>query len=279
MQTNEEAIAYFLADNAERFSQETKRSYHLSLHQFSAFSGRSFSEVKPLHIRAWLADLTERGLKQRSIHLKLASVKSFYRYALEEAWVVKDPTVHVPSPQIEDSLPHYLEKRELAALMEWTKGHPRERAVIEMLYTTGVRISELLNIHLRDIKWDARQVWIRPSKGNKERFVLFTTECAERLKHHLATRHTASPYLFENPKGEALSHVYVEQRFRDYSEALGFKVTPHTLRHTFAAHLAVKDMPQSYIQELLGHVNINSTRVYTRLRETERKKQYDQYQR
>jgi len=143
-----------------------------------------------------------------------------------------------------------------------------------------VRISELLNIKLDDIKWDTHQIWIRKGKGNKERFVLFTSECAARLKLYLATRTIESPYLFANRLGNHLSRSWAEKRFEVYTKGLTIehKITPHTLRHTFAAHLAEKDMPQSHIQELLGHVNINTTRIYTRLNTSARKKQYDNYQ-
>ncbi|RYG71388.1 integrase [Lentibacillus lipolyticus] len=278
MKTNVEMLYQFFTDNEARFSDETKRSYQLSINQFFSFLNLNYGEIKALHIRAWLSELGEQGLKQRSIHLKLAALKSFYRYCLEENQIKKNPTLHVPSPKIEDSLPYYLDNRQLAELKEHVKQNVRERALVEMLYTTGVRISEVLNIRLEDIKWDTKQIWIRKGKGNKERFVLFTTECVERVNEYLSKREVESKFLFTNPKGGPLSRVYIEQIFREYSQALDFRVTPHTLRHTFAAHLAEKEMPQSYIQELLGHVNINTTRIYTRLSEKARKKQYDQYQ-
>ena len=136
----------------------------------------------------------------------------------------------------------------------------------------------MLNIHLEDIKWDQRQIWVRKGKGNKERFVLFTHECEQRLLKYLEQRKTPSLYLFCNDRGSPLSRVTIQHYFREYSKLLGFKVSPHTLRHSFAAHLVMKDMPQSHIQELMGHVNINSTQVYTRLEEKARKQMYDRYQ-
>jgi integrase/recombinase XerC len=184
----------------------------------------------------------------------------------------------VRPPQKEDSLPYYLSRRQLVLLQELTKESLRERAIVESLYATGVRISELLNIKIDDVKWDSRQIWIRKGKGNKERFVLFSHDCAERLKGYLNHRNFKSMYLFSNPKGVPLSRDLVELKFRQYTETLGFKVTPHTMRHTFAAHLAEKGMDFAYIQELLGHANINSTRIYTRLMNHARKKQYDRYQ-
>ncbi|MBS4195773.1 site-specific tyrosine recombinase/integron integrase [Lederbergia citri] len=268
----------FIYDNQSRFSSETIRSYRISLSQFFSFCEKTFDEVKPSDIRSWLLSMEEKGLKPRSIHLKLSALKSFYQYCLEENYILKNPTLTVHTPKKDDSLPYYLSQRQLALLQEYTKGNVRDRAMVETLYSTGVRLSELLHIKLEDIKWDTRQIWIRKGKGNKERFVLFTHECAERIKSYLSERNIKSDYLFCNQRAEPLSRVFLEKKFQGYSEALGFKVVPHTMRHTFAAHLAEKNMPQSYIQELLGHININSTRIYTRLMEQARKKLYDRYQ-
>ena len=275
---NEELQELFLKEHHAYFSSETLRTYRRSLKQFFLFCGKGFAEVKASDIRSWLASMEEKGLKQRSIHLKLSALKSFYKYCLEENKLQKNPTLTVTAPKIDDSLPYYLNKRQVALLQELTKMNLRERAIVETLYATGVRISELLGIKIEDVKWDTRQIWIRKGKGNKERFVLFTYDCAERLKSYLDTRQVESVYLFSNHRGGHLSRTFVELKFQEYSAELGFKVVPHTLRHTFAAHLAEKNMPQSHIQELLGHVNINSTRIYTRLMEHARKKQYDRYQ-
>lgn len=268
----------FFDDNKARFSDETIRSYGIALTQFFSFCKKNIDEVKATDVRTWLAALEEQGLKARSIQLKLSALKSFYQYCMEENKIKKNPTKTVKTPKKEDSLPYYLSKRQVALLQELTKGNLRDRAIVETLYATGVRVTELLLIKLEDIKWDARQIWIRKGKGNKERFVLFTHDCAERLKTYLKQRKYDNEYLFSNNRGGHLSRVFIEKKFQKFSETLGFKVVPHTMRHTFAAHLAEKNMPQSYIQELLGHVNINSTRIYTRLMEHARKKMYDRYQ-
>jgi site-specific recombinase XerD len=276
---NQEVLRSFFNDHQVRFSSETNRSYKIALQQFFLFCEKNIDQVKPADIRAWLSSLEEQELKPRTIHLKLSALKSFYRYCMEENIIKKNPTQSIHTPKKDDSLPYYLSKRQVALLQELTKGHSRNRAIVEALYTTGVRVSELLQIQLEDIKWEARQIWIRKGKGNKGRFVFFTHDCAERLKTYIQQRKKESIYLFPGNKGRHLSRILVERRFQEFTKALGFKVVPHTLRHTFAAHLAEKNMPQSYIQELLGHANFNSTRIYTRLNEEDRKKQYDRYQR
>lgn len=269
----------FLEEHKARFSSETIRSYRVALTQFFSFCSKKYDEVKGKDIRKWIVYMQEKQeLKPRSVLLKLAAIKSFYKYCAEEELVMINPTKFVEPPKKDDSLPYYLSRRQVALLQELTKDDLRDRAIVETLYATGVRVSELLQIKLEDIKWESRQIWIRKGKGNKERFVLFTHDCAERLKAYLKQSKYESEYLFPNNRGGHLSRVFVEQRFKLFSKALGFKVVPHTMRHTFAAHLAEKGMPQSYIQELLGHVDINSTRIYTRLTDTARKKQYDRFQ-
>ncbi|MEL3971174.1 site-specific tyrosine recombinase/integron integrase [Rossellomorea oryzaecorticis] len=275
---NEEVLGLFFDDHQSRFSKETIRSYRLSLKQFFSFCKKGYSEVKAADIRAWLASLEEKGLKKRSIHIKLSGLKSFYQYCMEENLLKKNPLSTVKTPKKDDVLPYYLSRRQLAELQELTRNDYQFRPIIETLYSTGVRVSELLQIKLEDIKWDTRQIWIRKGKGTKERFVLFSHDCAERLKLYLEKRETNSLFLFANRRGGPLHREYIQKNFRNFSKSLGFKVSPHTLRHTFAAHLAEKNMPQSYIQDLLGHVDINSTRIYTRLMEHARKKQYDLYQ-
>lgn len=175
----------FFNDYQARFSSETVRGYKIALKQFFSFCEKEYDQIKTTDIRSWLASMEEKGLKPRSIHLKLSAVKSFYRYCMEENMLKKNPTLTVNTPKIDDSLPYYLSKREVALLQELTKRDLRERAIVEALYATGVRISELINIKLEDVKWDTRQIWIREGKGNKERFVLFSYDCAERLKAYI----------------------------------------------------------------------------------------------
>lgn len=275
---NEDVQIMFFKDNHMKFSSETKRSYTIALRQFFTFVEKPYDTIKAGDIRGWMVSMEANGLKPKSIQLKLIAVKTFYRYCMEENLLKKSPTATVKAPKKEDSLPYYLDKRELTLLQEHTKVNKQERAIVEALYATGARISELLNIKLSDIKWETRQIWIQKGKGNKERFVLFTHDCEVRLKVYLDEREFESEYLFCNTRGNPLNREFVQGKFREYKDALGFRVSPHTIRHTFAAHLAEKDMPQSYIQELLGHVNINSTRIYTRLMEHARKRKYDQYQ-
>jgi site-specific recombinase XerD len=198
---NLEVLQSFINEYQIRYSFETCRSYKISITQFFTFCQKNYDEVKRTNIRAWLAFMGEKGLKPRTIHLKLSALKSFYQYCLEENLMKENPTHKIRAPHIDDSLPYYLTKRQIVLLQELTKDNLRERALVDTLYATGVRISELLQIKLEDVKWDTRQIWIRKGKGNKERFVLFTHDCTERLKAYLQHRKVDSEFLFSNRRG------------------------------------------------------------------------------
>lgn len=203
---------------------------------------KNFDEVKAADIRAWLASMEENGLTKRTIHIKLSGLKSFYQYCMEENLLKKNPMLTVKTPKKDDVLPYYLSRRQVAQLQELTKDDSQFRPIIETLYSIGVRVSELLQIKLEDIKWGTRQIWIRKGKGNKERFVFFTHDCAERLKIYLDKRETQSMFLFANRRGGPLHREYIQKNFRNFSKTLGFRVTP-TLRHTFVKFKNIEPKP------------------------------------
>lgn len=116
----------FFQDHQARFSSETIRGYKIALNQFFTFCGKDYDSVKSTDIRSWLASMEEKGLKPRSIKLKIAALKSFYRYCLEENLLIKNPTLTVYTPKIDDALPYYLSKREVALLQELTKNNLRD---------------------------------------------------------------------------------------------------------------------------------------------------------
>lgn len=198
-------------------------------------------------------------------------------YIYEEDLISKNPISNLSFPKIGDSLPYYLNRKQLNELRELTKDDLLERAVVETMYATGVRVSELINIKLHDIDWQSRKITIRDGKGQKDRIVLFSNECEIRIKEYLKSRREDSPYLFLGKRGKPMYRFLINYYFEKYKKNLGFKITPNTMRHTFAAHLAEKGMPFPYIQVLLGHDSPKNTRVYARLYADARKKKYDLY--
>jgi site-specific recombinase XerD len=205
-------------------------------------------------------------------------LRVFYEYCLEEGISTQNPVEGITLPKIEDKLPTYLTYEQLMQLRSLCEGNLRQRALIEVLYTTGIRLGELSNMKLEDINWTERMIHIPKGKGKKERIVLFTKECAEYVKAYMQSRKDDLPYVFVNIMGTGpLTHSPIQETFGVYRKKLGFQFTPHTLRHTFAAHLAIKGMPLECIQALMGHENPQHTRMYARLYQKAQKDMYDEW--
>jgi site-specific recombinase XerD len=208
----------------------------------------------------------------------LCGLKTFFSYCEEEGFIMLNPAKEVPYPYREDNIPWYLTTEQLAQLREHVEGSPREGALIEVLYATGVRISELAAMRKTDINWSERYIVIPSGKGKKGRIVIFSQKCADVLQTYLNKRTDKLPYVFTNTKGvNSIGISANKNMFHSFSKQLGFRVTNHILRHTFAAHLAQKGMPLEYIQVLLGHDNIQNTKIYARLYDVARKEMYDEW--
>jgi site-specific recombinase XerD len=223
--------------------------------------------------------LLECGYKPKTVTNNLCALKTFFKYCVEEELIGMDPAKGIPFPKQEEALPRYLEKAKLIQLRMLTEGKVLDRTIVEVLYTTGVRINELVKIQRGDISWNERSILIPKGKGKKERMVLFTRECEEYLKMHLKNHPNDTPYVFVSNVNHPNPYraETIERWFREHTKLLGFKVTPHTLRHTFAANLARKGMPVRGIQQLLGHDSIHTTRIYAKLYDHVRKEQYDEW--
>ncbi|WP_207637570.1 tyrosine-type recombinase/integrase [Desulfotruncus alcoholivorax] len=269
-------INQFFNEHHLKYAPETASGYKISLTQFFCHYPKQYNQVEANDIREWLAELGKAGLKPSSIRIKLIALKVFYNFCSEEALVNQNPAKNIHSPW-QPMNPVYLSKKDLIGLME-TASSSFDRAIIETLYATGVRVSELVTIQLADIKWDTWQVLIK-GKGKRERVVLFTAACAQRLQEYLASHQVESPYLFADHKGRPVSTAKVRQIVKSTAQKLylGYKVTPHNLRHTFAAHLRAKGMSLACLQDLLGHEDIKNTRIYTRLVSQASKNKYDKY--
>ncbi len=275
--TNTETIEYFFKENSERFTRETKRIYRLTLKQFCEYCKKNFDEVTRSDVRMWCVELDQMGKKPATVNFKLATLKSIFRVLYEDELILSDPTKGKKFDKPVEGLPRYLSHAQLAQLFELTKDDVLMRTVTETLYATGVRISELMNIKLEDINWDLLKINIRKGKGDMERIVPFTTQCKERLIYYLGQRIIQSPYLFASTAERPFCTACIRNKFENYAKYLDtdFKVTPHCIRHTFAAHLAEKGMPLRYIKALLGHMNYKSTLIYTKLCTEARKKRLE----
>jgi integrase/recombinase XerC len=274
----QQAVAAFLRhlDLERNASAHTVRAYGEDLEQFRVYLEKTLgraaraAEVDHLLIRGFLAHLHGRGLKKVSAARKLASLRTFFRFLCREGVLDRNPARALLSPRLERRIPTHLDEGEVAALLDVPGDGDaalRARAVLETLYATGIRCSELVGLDLPDVDLGARMVRVL-GKGRKERVVLFGRRAQAALRAYLPARQRARPRtdaLFVNLRGGRLTDRSIREIVarRVKSIALTQRTSPHTLRHTFATHLLARGADLRAIQELLGHVSLSTTQRYT----------------
>jgi len=217
---------------------------------------------------------------------KLSSARSFFRFLLREKVIKSNPFENLVTPKIPKRLPNFLYPEEVNALLEAPDPQSplglRDRALLELLYSTGVRVEELISINLNDLDLEEGEIKIL-GKGNKERIVLFGSQARKALEVYLRQARPnllegkKSRFLFIGQRGPSLSKRQVERIIRTYAKKAGIpkKVTPHTLRHSFATHLLSGGADLRMVQELLGHVSLSTTQVYTHITKERLKQVYN----
>jgi integrase/recombinase XerC len=271
-------VAAFLRylDRERNASPHTVRAYAADLGQFQAHvaeeTGRAaaLKDVDHLVIRAFLARLHRSGVKKVSAARKLATLRTFFRYLCREGILERNPARALLSPRMERRIPAHLEESEVATLIEVpgeTDSARRARAILELLYATGIRCAELVGLDLGDVDLDARTIRVL-GKGSKERIVPFGKPAAMALSAYLPARLNARPRsqaLFVNARGGRLTDRWVRQIVtqRVKQVAMTRRLSPHSLRHSFATHLLERGADLRSIQELLGHASLSTTQRYT----------------
>jgi integrase/recombinase XerC len=276
-------------------SPETIRAYRSDLRQFLSFvkstdpSRTTPDQIDALTIRGYLAWLDKNKEKKSSLARKLAVLRSWYRFLEREGRTQLNPAKDVRTPKQLQYLPRILTKDDAAALMEYPNGESpaaiRDRAILETLYSTGARVSELVGMDREDLNFTDGVVRLK-GKGRKERIVPIGAVAIEALKDYLAAADlestsshvpldTASP-VFRNYRGSRLTARSVERIVGAYSSRLaGGQISPHALRHSFATHLLEEGADLRAIQEMLGHATIDTTQKYTHLAVDQLLKVYD----
>jgi integrase/recombinase XerC len=265
-------------------SRHTLKAYATDLTEFRAFLSREgfgdLAHADVRAVRAWLAWLHDRKLAKSSIARKLATVRSCFRYLARVGQVELNPARQVRSPRPAKRLPSFLPKDESKELLdteiERTEAGLRDHALLELLYATGLRVAECCGLDLDDV--DRRRGSVRVmGKGGKERVVPAGDAALEALDAWLSVRGEGRGALFTNPRGTRLStrgvHRIVKRRAR--GAGINRRVSPHTLRHTFATHMLGEGADLRLIQELLGHSRLSTTQRYTHVSPEQLMKVYD----
>jgi integrase/recombinase XerC len=252
-------------------SPNTERGYLSDLEQLFDFLGETdLSVVDHQVLRQFLAHLMKLKVRKSSIARKLSAIRSFFKYLNREGVLTKDPARLVATPRQEKRLPALLTVDDAQRLMEAAKGDDdsgfRDRAVLETLYSTGVRAGELIGINHEDINRHDRLIRIR-GKGRKERIVPVGKRALEAIDAYSARRsgRASSSAVFTNASGKRLTARTVQRILGNYRKKLGLpqKASPHTLRHSFATHMLESGADLRAIQELLGHASLSTTQRYT----------------
>jgi len=259
-------------------SAHTVAAYESDLSQFVAFAGRergSRAALEPKHldlqlIRGFLAELYRQGQARASVARKVSALRTFVRYLRREGWIDSDPAALAVAPKREHKVPAHLSVDEMSRLLDAPDASTplgrRDRAILELFYASGIRLSELVALDLEDVDLAGRMVRVM-GKGRKERIVPFNPKAAAALRAWLKDRAglTAGDALFVNARGGRLTGRSVQRLVARYVRSCStrFGISPHALRHSFATHLLQAGADLRAIQELLGHVQLSTTQRYT----------------
>ncbi len=270
-------------------SPYTVRNYTTDLNDFFVFLRRcgvaSLKDIDRKVLRDYLADLMERGFVKRSIARKLSAVRSLYRYMVREEIVSTNPVKDTSSPRLDRRLPEFLTAEEIARLIETPDlSNPlgqRDRALLELLYAAGLRVSELVRLNIENVDMDTREIRVW-GKGSKERITLMGEPALNALRMYLndsrpgllGQRGTGA--LFVNRYGGRLTERSVQEMLDRYAQMAGIskKIHPHMVRHTFATHLLNGGADLRVVQELLGHASLSTTQIYTHVSKSQARKVY-----
>ena len=271
-------ISYISKKN---YSINTYTSYINDLYYFYIFIKKDLKKVTFEDVKDYLEHLNLKKEKPSSVRRKISSLKSFYKFLYKNNYMDKKdyPLTKVAYPKMEKKLPKFIYYNDLLEIInESTKDKDgvRDRLIIEMLYATGVRVSELINIKINDIDFNNRRIIVL-GKGNKERIVYYGEYAEKVLKEYMSTHERKNHnYLFVNSKGGQLTDRGVRYIIDNIMSKLSVKthVTPHVLRHTFATDMLNNGCDIKVVQELLGHSSLKATEIYTHVTNEHLKKVY-----
>jgi tyrosine recombinase XerC len=272
----DEFLAYLTHER--NASVHTISSYRIDLTQLAAYLDERkirLPQIDNVVLRGFLVELYRKNLTKTSAARKLAAIRSFFKFCVRRRWLDDNPAKVVATPRLDQPVPGFLSEEEMRKLLEAPQTDDalglRDRAILEVFYATGIRLSELVGIRLEDLSLEERMIRVK-GKGKKERLVPFGRKAEASLRAYLGVRHEfplrlGETSIFLNYRGTRLSNRSVQRLTAKYlrQAALSRNISPHSLRHSFATHLLARGADLRVIQELLGHESLATTQKYTHM--------------
>lgn len=272
--------------NERLYSAHTIAAYQADLEQLHGFVSNHFetesvkiSRIDTLTLRLFLGELAEADLRPRSIARKTTAIRSFFRYLLKRGIIEENPARSLKTPKIPRDLPSVIDESEMksvfTAMTGETKNAFRDKAILELFYSTGIRLSELTSLRRDCINWSDMTIRVT-GKGNRQRIIPFGKTAGNALTAHLQQTDDRTPYVFPNKNGVPLSGRTVQRVVEKYISMVSEvkKQSPHVIRHSFATHLLDHGADLRAVQELLGHRHLSTTQIYTHVSVDRLKRMY-----
>lgn len=295
MQTREQQLYQIYLQAERQYSPLTLKAYLSDIDEFADFLRQnegftSFRAVQTLDVRVYLNDLYERKLARTTISRKISSLRMFYQFMITNEYAVDNPFDNIALRKHQNHLPEFFYETEMTILFDVAYNRDdelwqRNAAMLEFLYGTGTRVAEIADLTISQLDFKQRLVLIH-GKGNKDRYVPFghfaaqaMTQYLQETRPNLIAKQAPHDYVFVNHRGEPITTAgitYILNKLMQRSTLTG-KIHPHMLRHTFATHLLNNGADMRTVQELLGHVNLSTTQMYTHVTRESLQKNYQNF--
>jgi integrase/recombinase XerC len=268
----QQTVDQFLSDlSGKNRSSLTIRCYSIDVSQFLSWIAENDltvgtpAAITKSHLSEYLTSLSDQGLSGQTRARKLAAIKEYFRFLVGQGILPVSPAESVTAPKRERNGRNYLTPEEYTRLLSLSGSNPRDYAILQVFLQTGIRISELCSLTLSDVDLADRSLTIRQGKGMADRSIELEKKGLQALRNYLQSRQQSlSDSLFLNYQGEPISERGVQKLLAKYVKMAGItkKISPHSLRHTFATHKAERGVPPYQLQQWLGHRNLNTTQIY-----------------
>ena len=266
----------------KNYSNYTVNSYSKDLDNFYIYLKQNNMNIKKVNykfLRGYLTVLYDKSYSKKTIARNISTLKSFFKYLKKQNIIESNPMNLIKTPKIDKKLPKFLNYDEIEKILSTpdttTFLGKRNALILELLYSTGIRVSELVNIKLNDIDLSEEKILIL-GKGNKERYVLFGNKAKQKILDYLSEKTDNSPYLIVNRYGNKITDRGIRKILDSIilEASLSYKISPHTLRHTFATHMLDSGADIEIVKELLGHESLSTTQIYTHVTSESLKRVY-----